>query len=505
VEQPKAVTVVLPVYGPAGPVPALVRDLAVAAYALRCRGMQLEVLLLDGAGGAAGAEAVAAAEAVELPLDVMAGPAGGPGAAFVAGFRRVLDAGRAELVATMDATGRHDPTEVPHLVDRLLTGDLDVVIGSRWTRGSGTPGLPPSRWALGKLANLTFRVVTGTRGIADATTSFRVSRVAVVRDFVTGAPALSSHAVQTMFVAMAVARGYQVGEAPIIYRAAPGSPGGLRLRDAGDFAAHLGALRESVDSTRQRRLSPAGRAFHDDHFGAADDLERLGTAHHFFDWVLDELDPHLGGRMVEVGAGAGTITRKLADRYPDCRLVALEPAENMVPALAAYGALSDRVTVHQETLADYVRHGAGGFDAVLYLNVLEHIEDDAAELGLAAEVLRPGGALLVFGPGLEALYSDLDYKAGHYRRYSPDQLRRLAEQAGLVVERACYFDMLGVPPYYVVYKLLRQTEISGSTMWGYDWVVVPASRLLQRVLVRPPVGKNVLLVATKPATPAAPP
>ena len=66
------------------------------------------------------------------------------------------------------------------------------------------------------------------------------------------------------------------------------------------------------------------------------------------------------------------------------------------------------------------------------------------------------------------------------------------------MEKACYFDILGVAPYYVVYKVLRQTDISGSTMWGYDRVVVPVSRLLQRVLRRPPLGKNVILVATKP-------
>jgi SAM-dependent methyltransferase len=499
VEEPKALTVVLPVYGPSGPVPALVRDLGVAAYALRCRGMDLEVLLLDGGGGAAGEQATRVAGTVELPLAVVPGPAAGPGAAFVDGFRQVLEAGRADLVATLDATGRHDPVQIPQLVDQLLTRDLDVVIGSRWAHGSGTPGLSPSRWTLGKLANLTFRVVTGTRGIADATTSFRVSRLPVLREFMTGAQPLSSHAVQTMFVAMAVARGFRVGEVPIIYRAAPGSPGGLQLSDVGEFAAHLGALRGSVDTARQRRLSPAGRAFHDDHFGAADDLERLGTAHHFFDWVLDQFDPYLAGRMLEVGAGAGTITRKLAERYPDCRLVALEPAGNVAGALTAYAALSDRVTVHRETLADYLRRGEGTFDTVLYLNVLEHIEDDARELRLAAEVLRPGGTLLVFGPALEGLYSDLDYKAGHYRRYSPARLRELAEAAGLVVTRACYFDVLGVPPYYVVYKLLRQTEISGSTMWSYDWIVIPASRLLQRILVRPPLGKNVVLVAAKPA------
>jgi hypothetical protein len=113
-------------------------------------------------------------------------------------------------------------------------------------------------------------------------------------------------------------------------------------------------------------------------------------------------------------------------------------------------------------------------------------------------VLRPGGSLLVFGPALEALYSDLDYKAGHYRRYALPQLSRLTEAAGLVVERGRYFDILGVVPYYLVYKLLRQTDISGSTMWGYDRVVVPVSRALQRLLRRPPLGKNVLLVAIKP-------
>jgi hypothetical protein len=35
-------------------------------------------------------------------------------------------------------------------------------------------------------------------------------------------------------------------------------------------------------------------------------------------------------------------------------------------------------------------------------------------------------------------------------------------------------------------------------MWGYDRVVVPVSRMLQRVVRRPPLGKNVILVATKP-------
>jgi hypothetical protein len=129
--------------------------------------------------------------------------------------------------------------------------------------------------------------------------------------------------------------------------------------------------------------------------------------------------------------------------------------------------------------------------------VLEHIADDEQEVRLSAAALRPGGTLLVFGPALEALYSELDHKAGHYRRYSLDSLRRIVEGAGLRIVTLRYFDLLGVLPYLVVYRWLHHTEISSSTMWGYDRLIVPMSRMIQDVLRHPPAGKNVILVAVK--------
>jgi 2-polyprenyl-3-methyl-5-hydroxy-6-metoxy-1,4-benzoquinol methylase len=494
--QPKSATVVLPAYRVADAIATVLRDLAVAAYALRSRGLYLEVLLLHDGDDVAAAAARTAAE-LDLPLTTVPGPASGPGEAYLVGFHQVAAEGRADLVVTLDANGRHDATQIPHLIDQLVTDDLDVVIGSRWTRGSGTPGLSPGRWILGRLANLAFRRLTGTRAIQDATTSFRVARVLVIRDFEFGRIPLTSHSVQTAFVAMAVARGYRVGEGAIIYRPAAGGGGGLRGADVASFARELLALRGQVDRTRQRRLSSAGRRFSGEHFGAAQDLERLGTAKHFFDWVLDEFDPYLHGRLLEVGAGIGTITRKLVDRYPELSIVALEPAENVFADLESYAALTPRVTARRQTLAEYGPDQAG-FDAVLYLNVLEHIADDAQELRLAARMLRPGGALLVFGPALEWLYSELDYRAGHYRRYSLRRLRALASAAGFKAVSARYFDVLGVLPYLVVYRLSRHDDIAGSTLWGYDRAVVPLSRLLQRAVPRPPLGKNVLLVAVKP-------
>src|SRR5512133_1992303 len=231
-KRPKSVTVVLPAQGVEGAIASVVRDLAVAAYALRSRQMALDVLLLAGDADRTAAIATATARQLGLDLTAVPAPEEGPGQAFLDGFRQAAHYGPADLVVTMDATGHHDATQIPHLIDRLMERDLHVVIGSRWARGAGTPGLSARRWALGRAANSVFRTLTGAHEIRDATTSFRVARAEVVRDFDMIGIAVNSYSVQTAFVAMAIANGYRVGEVPIIYwpAARPGRPG-WRPRD----------------------------------------------------------------------------------------------------------------------------------------------------------------------------------------------------------------------------------------------------------------------------------
>ncbi len=493
--RPTAATVVLPAYGVRGAISAVVRDLAVAAYALGARGIKLDVLLLDD--GVHQVEASEVAGTFGLPLRCFPGPPTGPAQAYLEGFRRVIGEGRSDLVITLDANGRHDPTQIPILVDHLLERRLDVVIGSRWAPGSGTPGLTLSRWILGKLANAVFRLVTSTRGIADATTSFKVAKTEAISDFRFDRVPVNTHSIHTAFVSTSIARGYRVGEAPIIYGPPVADGGGLQFRDVREFASHLLALRREVANLRRYLLSPAARQFRADYFAAEEDIECLAASKYFFEWVLDEFAPFLGDRILEVGAGTGTITRKLLERHPEASIVALEPADNMFSLLEPFTTLAPRVSARKQTLPEYLPEAAGSFDVVLYVNVLEHIENDGKEVRLAAEALRPGGALLVFGPALEGLYSQLDKKAGHYRRYSLEGMRRLAEDAGLRVVSLHYFDLLGVLPYYLAYTTLRRTTISSSTLWSYDRLIVPLSRSIQRILRHPPVGKNVILAAIK--------
>ena len=496
----ESVTVVLPIYGVRDGVDAVIRDLAVAAYALQTRGMSLTVLLLDD--GRRELAKKAAKSAAEFGLDAsVVSDVQTAGAAFIEGYRLALAGDKADLVVTLDATGQHDATQIPGLIDLLINRNLDAVIGSRWARHSGTPGLTMRRWAAAKLANAAFRQVTRVRGLTDATTTFRVIRADALRQLQLDGLPSDLYGIQMAIVAELVARGYRVGEGPIIYRAPAKPLRPVTAASTASFAHHLVRLRRYANDVRKRRLSPAGRQFTHDHFDAAEDLEQLGTADRFFGWTLEEFEGHLDGTVLEVGAGIGTITRKLVEARPSLTVVALEPAANVYRDLASYAAVSTRVIAHQKTTEEYLAGDdvTRDFDAVLYLNVLEHIEHEDRELRLAYQALRPGGALLVFGPALERLYSELDFNAGHYRRYSVEALRGAVEGAGFEIVSVRYFDVLGVLPYYLVYRVLRRPAISGSTMWGYDRVLVPVSRFVQNVLRKPPLGKNVILVARKPA------
>ena len=228
-----------------------------------------------------------------------------------------------------------------------------------------------------------------------------------------------------------------------------------------------------------------------DHYPGKE-LEAMSSAEHYRHWIAADFAPYLGRKVAEVGAGIGSITRILLE-YPVESLVAFEPSSNMYPLLAAALRGEARAT------AVHGLFGAGqagqAFDSVVYINVLEHVEHERGELSAAFAALRPGGHLLVFVPALAWLFSDFDREVGHFRRYSKDGLERVVEHAGFEVVESRYFDIAGVLPWYVHFTLLGRSMGKGSVSL-YDRVVVPPMRVVEGI-VRPPIGKNVLLVARR--------
>src|SRR4029077_12732954 len=112
----------------------------------------------------------------------------------------------------------------------------------------------------------------------------------------------------------------------------------------------------------------------------------------------------LGHRILEVGAGIGTIATKIAERKPASQITAIEPGANLFEELESTTARLRNVTPLQLTSQELVRTRPQQFDSIVYVNVLEHILDDAAEMRTAFDLVAPGGSLGVFVPAMSRLY-----------------------------------------------------------------------------------------------------
>lgn len=222
------------------------------------------------------------------------------------------------------------------------------------------------------------------------------------------------------------------------------------------------------------------------------DLEAMSFANNYHRWLLAEFLPYIRGSVAEVGAGVGHFSSLILEANIKS-LMAFEPSSNMYPLLQE----ALRTDKRAKAINGFFGKEEAGecFDSVLYVNVLEHIEDDASELVTVRDALSPEGHLLIFVPVLPWLYSEFDRQIGHFRRYTKKGLIDIVHEAGLSIVKERYFDVAGIIPWYINFTFMKNT-ISGGSVALYDRMVVPAMRVIEG-LVPPPIGKNVLLVARK--------
>jgi SAM-dependent methyltransferase len=224
-------------------------------------------------------------------------------------------------------------------------------------------------------------------------------------------------------------------------------------------------------------------------------LEVFETAHNWKRYILRQLQPHIWGRVLEVGAGIGGTTRFLS-QAPHEQWLCLEPDAQLAGEIreaCAAGHLPRSVRV-ETGVVNSLPEGAA-FDAVLYIDVLEHIEDDRGELERASRRIGTGGSLIVFGPAMQWLYSPFDAAIGHYRRYNRESLER-AMPAGFDRVTVKYLDCVGVLVSLANRLLLRNPYPTRKQIEVWDRAVVPVSRRLDP-LIRFATGKSILGVWRK--------
>ena len=147
------------------------------------------------------------------------------------------------------------------------------------------------------------------------------------------------------------------------------------------------------------------------------ELELFATARTWKTYVARRLQPFIGRRVLEIGAGIGSNIPFLWNRSVS-EWTAVEPDASQAQQIHTV------MVEHHMTMPSRIVTGTLSaiepteqFETILYIDVLEHIEDDASELARAASHLAFGGNLVVLVPAHQFLFSAFDAAIGHYRRY----------------------------------------------------------------------------------------
>ena len=221
-------------------------------------------------------------------------------------------------------------------------------------------------------------------------------------------------------------------------------------------------------------------------------LVRNASADNYHQWLYDLSAPHLGATCLEIGSGRGDLTEFLARGR---KLDASDISEQFVGILEDRFAGSDNVTVQHLDMATFVPDRR--YDSIVMMNVLEHIEDDAAALTTLREALNPGGRLVVYVPAFMLLYSDFDRDIGHFRRYRKKPLRLLMEQSGYEVVDSRYVNSVGALGWFAYSRVLGRKPSDQLTVSACDRIVVPVVRRVE-TRISPPFGLSVLVVGRVP-------
>ncbi|MBI2805141.1 MAG: class I SAM-dependent methyltransferase [Planctomycetes bacterium] len=234
------------------------------------------------------------------------------------------------------------------------------------------------------------------------------------------------------------------------------------------------------------------------------DLEAMDFAVNYHSWILSAFDPYVGNKLLEVGAGTGAVSRMILERYRKESWL-LEPSEMLHQLHKNLDGFEHRDLARPLSGFLGAQHGFlkhQEIDTAFYVNVLEHIEDDRGELATVFATLKPGGHVLTFSPALPWLYGKFDASVGHFRRYYLKEMKEKMTSAGFEVVRGHYFDGPGMLAWWVLYRVLKKSRLSGKNVDLYDRWVVPILRHIEpsRLL---PCGKNILVVGRKPTAEAA--
>jgi SAM-dependent methyltransferase len=276
-------------------------------------------------------------------------------------------------------------------------------------------------------------------------------------------------------------RGYRIYEVPISYYGREYWEG-KKINWKDGFSALWTILRYGLFDDRDSE--PATYAT----------IRRLDSLKRYNKWIWDRVQPFVGQRVLEAGAGSGTMTRFL---YGRDLVVAADSETPYVHRLRNRFRRNPGITVEalnldNDSSLELARYE---LDTVTLINVLEHTTDDAAALRRVFALLQPGGRVIVFVPAGKGLFGTLDEGVGHQRRYEREELVNLLTEAGFTIEHVSWQNRIAKLAWYVNSKLLKRQSLPAAQSKLFDRLV-PLLKAFEGD--NPSTGLSLIAVGRKP-------